>query len=788
MSEKITEFSDFFYECVGLRPYKYQVDLAGKPVESRAIHVPTGAGKTAAVVLAWLWNLSTRPDETSRRLAYCLPMRTLVRQTGTNVRKWVERFALLTGIKVSVHILMGGEVNQDWAIQPEHPAILIGTQEMLLSRGLNRGYGMSRYQWPAHFGMLSNDCAWIMDEVQLMGDGLATSCQLAAFRERFGVFGSCPTIWMSATMDAAMLKSVDQIHAPEMFRLTAEDSSREDLRRRLNAPKKVAKAPEECCRPAGLAEFLAAHHRSGTQTIAVVNRVGRARETFDELRRIAPDQPCELLHSRFRPAEKERWRGLLDGPVPLEGRILISTQVIEAGVDISSALLVTDLAPWSSLVQRFGRCNRAGELDDAEIYWVDRPLFGKLKLAATGEITEEIALPYAVEELQEAESRVSQMASATIADLPNHQTEFSPKHVLRRRDLLDLFDTTQDLSGYDLDVSRFIRSEQDRDVLIAWREAYPPVTKKDAPGRDELCPAPIHEVEALLKGVKKGRNRFEICSWNALESKWRAVDADALRPGMMLVANAKSGGYSISRGWDTDSTKPVPEALVTHGKEEGAGDEPRTFQKYAQTLEAHTREVHEKMREIINALPNLRIGQYREELLIAALHHDWGKAHEVFQKTVNPSGAGELMAKATGNGKHGRPYFRHELASALALLQNGASDLTVYLAAAHHGKVRLSIRAWPGEMQPKPGSIKFARGIYDGDLLPAAKLGSISTTAMTLDLAPMLFGMAENDVESWTDRMLELQDRLGVFRLAYLEALIVAADWRASNAPKEVLA
>lgn len=48
---------------------------------------------------------------------------------------------------------MGGEeTDLDWDVWPEKPAILIGTQDMLLSRALNRGYGMNRYRWPMHFG------------------------------------------------------------------------------------------------------------------------------------------------------------------------------------------------------------------------------------------------------------------------------------------------------------------------------------------------------------------------------------------------------------------------------------------------------------------------------------------------------------------------------------------------------------------------------------------------------------------------------------------------------------
>jgi hypothetical protein len=37
---------------------------------------------------------------------------------------------------------MGGEVEESWDLRPEHPAILIVTQDMLLSRALNRGYAM----------------------------------------------------------------------------------------------------------------------------------------------------------------------------------------------------------------------------------------------------------------------------------------------------------------------------------------------------------------------------------------------------------------------------------------------------------------------------------------------------------------------------------------------------------------------------------------------------------------------------------------------------------------------
>ena len=83
-------------------------------------------------------------------------MRVLVEQTRDEARKWLSNLGVAE--KVAVHVLMGGEDADEWDIHPEKPAILIGTQDMLLSRALNRGYATTRYHWPIDFGLLNNDC------------------------------------------------------------------------------------------------------------------------------------------------------------------------------------------------------------------------------------------------------------------------------------------------------------------------------------------------------------------------------------------------------------------------------------------------------------------------------------------------------------------------------------------------------------------------------------------------------------------------------------------------------
>ena len=240
-------YHDFFTQATGHRPFPYQRRIADtqSPLPP-LLHIPTGAGKTPGVILAWLWRRRFADGESRhampRRLVYCLPMRVLVEQTGHVTVRWLYRLGLLAGQvhiaddivlayeadaadarpvegwaqaqgragpRIAVHELMGGEETDDWDLYPEREAILIGTQDMLLSRALNRGYGMSRYRWPMHFGLLNHDCLWVLDEVQLMGAGLATTAQLQAFRETFGTLTPVQSLWMSATLRPDWLATVD---------------------------------------------------------------------------------------------------------------------------------------------------------------------------------------------------------------------------------------------------------------------------------------------------------------------------------------------------------------------------------------------------------------------------------------------------------------------------------------------------------------------------------------------------------------------------------------------------
>ena len=114
-----------------------------------------------------------------------------------------------------------------------------------------------------------------------------------------------------------------------------------------------------------------------------------------------------------------------------------------------------------------------------------------------------------------------------------------------------------------------------------------------------------------------------------------------------------------------------------------------------------------------------------------------------------------------------------------------AADLTAYLIAAHHGKVRMNLRSLPVERRPaahdRAGERRFARGVWEGDRLPTVDLGAGTIwPGGTLSLSIMELGEDARSGASWTERSRGLLSRWGPFRLAMLEAVLRIADWRAS--------
>jgi CRISPR-associated endonuclease/helicase Cas3 len=913
-------FDDFFRMATRDDPFPFQRTFATDQSLPQLVRVPTGLGKTAMAVVGWLWRRFAGPEAlraaTPRRLVYCLPMRVLVEQTRDSAVTWLHNLEHLAGqaefetrdgrtrpltyrpaygdpTKVAVQVLMGGENEDEWDLYPERDAILVGTQDMLLSRALNRGYAASRSRWPIQFGLLNTDCLWVFDEIQLMGAGLATTAQLEAFRgsppretaEPTANAHGCQSVWMSATMRPDWLRTVDfkdSVAGLSQLELTSDDHGNDEVTRRWAANKPLAKAEATTGDPVALALEVREAHRRGTRTIVVVNTVRRACELFEALgtpsaqpsarvkksgkRASAATQPrassggpeprIVLLHSRFRSEDRAKRvaEALEEVQSDAPGTIVVSTQVIEAGVDVSAATLFTELSPWASLVQRFGRCNRRGkDNENAKVWWIDLPT----ENAEAGKS----APPYELLDLETARSHLNQLQDVGAGSLAKHigglseekrndLLAFEHTHVIRRKDLIDLFDTTPDLAGNDVDIDRYVRDVEETNVRVFWRDYGDPSKGatpntiggtdhgpakerrvESAPRREELCPAPVgSEKQPAFREFAKTHNG-KIWRWNFLNGEWERTDAQKIAPGQVYLVHSAAGGYSTDRGWDFDSTvrvESVPPVDAESDVPDATDDE--RFSRIAvwQTIAEHTDDVCAEIKSILDTLRCSEI----TALHSAARWHDWGKTHSVFQGAIDDGGTIDrrgkqvrrrnrpekyrgcrVVAKAPGKKwdrgqfvdagfwrrydwpSEGRKHFRHELASALAVLRPDVQigevdrDLVAYLIAAHHGKVRLSIRSLPEESRPPAdtGTVRrFARGVWDRDSLPAVDLGGgVTTPYVELSLEPMELGLCEAEPfagqASWAERMIRLRDTLGPFRLAYLEAILRAADMRASE-------
>ena len=808
---------------------------------SQIINVPTGLGKTAAVVLAWLWNrVQIRNPEWPRRLVYCLPMRTLVEQTQDNLTKWVKKLVetypenpdLQCLKKHSPIVLMGGEevgdknlkdVQRAWDIYPERPAILVGTQDMLLSRALNRGYAMSRYRWPMHFGLLNNDCLWVMDEIQLMGVGVETSAQLDAFRQNqnrnrqnewadLATSTNCSTWWMSATVDEGQLDTVDHptpINGWPTLKLEKNDlEQNNNVRKRCEAKKKLARSDvalgsgQKKNYACDLAKFVSEHHQANHLTLVIVNQVARAQEVFEALNELKQKLKLPtclvLVHSRFTSEDRKKQRDRLLKPID---RIVVATQAIEAGVDVSARVLITELAPWPALVQRFGRCNRTGEFTEgANVFWIDIEDNKKTR-------------PYTAKELEVARTKLMSLnlkdvSFASLTEV-HEEKQLIIRPVLRRKDLLDLFDTTPDLAGRDLDISRYVRDSDDSDVQVFWREFLLDGSSVDTAELKETGPCSVslpcfRDFLGKFKELNRTEDNRFVWVQNQLKDKWE--QAYSARGGATYFLDHRLGGYNPQLGW-TGELADLKKSYnwVTLRSITAENDSLTNFSGNetsligtAITLRDHTRHVVCKVQTLVSSLsiPS----PFVEALIAAATWHDIGKAFPEFQNLLRSedSATTELLAKSgqRRGGKLAQPrqFFRHELPSALAWLAHSKTlgvprveaetwcNLVAYLIAAHHGKVRLSLRSLPGE-QPPPDKVssRIARGILDDDELPAVEVDGLTVPPTRLDLSLMEIGIGPAG-PSWLARMLMLRDKLGPFQLAYLETLLRAADQRASAA------
>jgi len=276
------------------------------------------------------------------------------------------------------------------------------------------------------------------------------------------------------------------------------------------------------------------------------------------------------------------------------------------------------------------------------------------------------------------------------------------------------------------------------------------------------------------------------------ESGWLGRGHARRRPTVWIDRWQRADG-AVFRAWATSGPTGAPvfagaDIIDTRvDARRASGEDPRSYTKRWMELGQHLQEAEKHATTITGALklpPDVG-GAVRT----AVRWHDVGKALEreingqtqrPFQNMLLEAGvpehgdprSGLLYAKSNRRG--GPPAgFRHEVASALAYLAGpDVDDLVAYLIGAHHGKVRLLPSPWNDD---EPWD---ANGVRLYDRVPVAAL-PCETAGEPVRLDPALF-LSSPLRPGWQGRIARLLDRLGPFELAYLEALVRIADWRAS--------
>ena len=923
MRSQELRFDEFFELGMGtnLQPHHYQIRLAcGEPdqscVERRLcdgtgcssilLDIPTGFGKTSSAVLAWLWNrVLKHRDDWPRRLVYCLPMRTLVEQVHQNTDQWLTNLGLSN--EVGLHILMGGEEAGEWDIHPEQNAVLIGTQDMLLSRALNRGYGMNRYRWPMHFGLLNNDCLWIMDEVQLMGPGLWTSAQLDWMRtDRFRSLKPCFTWWMSATIRPTFLKTLDRerLPKPECVTLGQSDQAHKILEacrpcdlwtvpasrlRRVSPEEKLSAYAE------ALAQAVSAEHKEASLSLVVCNTVSVAQEMFRAIRKTyVGASGVVLLTSRFRKRDRDvNQKKLLDfekarkeDGIAVLGLICVSTQVIEAGIDISARRLWSEVAPWPSVVQRLGRLNRDGQLNgEARAWFWDGPekpkkgarLIGPYEADAVKlgrRLIEKLVAEYGAQEVLSAKDVLASLSKEEeTKSLMEKALTPVPEPCPRAIDVHGLFSTEPDVFGGFTDVSPFIRNQDENaDVTVFWRELRSGVGLRNSEGmtgsaftRDEGCAVSIGRLRKFLE-------KKNAWIWDERREAWEQIRGLDIRPGMLVMLRRDDGGYSCEFGWTGDKRDKLDNVPPPGEPHERFEDDRYSESGFWVALDDHLADTKREAERIVNAIGlDSDVGS---AVIHASSEHDigkalsewqgklpkpppqketvWAKAARQFAVVSDSYAAGEkteailreqnlrysrVESSETENGQiefiwHAtsdvsrealericatpgilsarnvpfRPGLRHEAATALALwhsyYRSGHREfpaLSIYLSAAHHGKVRtvLSSRTDAGEdvcgVSKNTTSLPWNEMPLDFLCAVDGASGSFSEDGSEFICeAPGWTGLVADLLGAWepdsvpgiSGAVPDGEPRnLGPFALAYLETLVRCADARASKAP-----
>nr|MBA2392321.1 CRISPR-associated helicase Cas3' [Ktedonobacteraceae bacterium] len=355
-------------------PYDYQTRALKALMQGKNIIllIPTGMGKTRTASLPFFHNKAGQYGMLPEKALYVVPMRVLATQFLTTCRtlykdelnpdQFRETEALYERLKRESISIQTGESPED----PQFESMITAcTIDQMLSSALGIPYGLDARKANLNVAAIASSYL-ILDEPHLYPiseDGRSYKGAFTTCLELLRLLnGLTRFVFMSATMSSELVKRLSTLLNAEIIEL--DDAELEELNK--GRSRVFTRANE----PMSAAQILREHERC---SLVVCNTVQRAQEMYLQLAEAIEQQQLSielrLLHSRFTDKDrknqgkelgdllgKEQWeKGIYQGEKDV---IVVATQVVEVGLDISVQTLHSENAPANSLVQRAGRCAR----------------------------------------------------------------------------------------------------------------------------------------------------------------------------------------------------------------------------------------------------------------------------------------------------------------------------------------------------------------------------------------------------------------------------------------------
>lgn len=211
----------------------------------------------------------------------------------------------------------------------------------------------------------------ILDEVHLLSDSTKSLSFLLTLIEHV-ISNDQKIVLMSATIPKALKDNLDDAlsrYSKEVLWIRFNESIDNDfIGNRKKKSYKVMTKELDNNKLNVIRSWIDSGIRAGKKKVLVIfNTVNDAIELYKDVKKEYDN--CLLLHSRFLDKDREYKNRLLQNIKHDDSYIIISTQVVEAGVDISSDLFISELAPANSLIQRFGRFLRYDEHEGLCYVW-----------------------------------------------------------------------------------------------------------------------------------------------------------------------------------------------------------------------------------------------------------------------------------------------------------------------------------------------------------------------------------------------------------------------------------